>query len=320
MSKKKYFLILVTLFLAIGTTSLFIPKNLNSTIYGTIEGRVIADDTGEGLKGVKVYLTEAKYGGHFGRAVTDENGYFKIGMVKEGLYKLAFVPKPPYISGTIPEPSPPPLAVHKLQKIPKDIITMEKGNILYFEKILRLGGSISGTVYKKENGISPLAGAEVLIHSTDVSSYSHSTKTDSNGKFKLEALEPDGEYLVVAIVFGYARKNINSVIVEAGKETSGIDFIIDFTDKTCLEGIVISSIDGKPIKNVNVHVFKENELVASVHTDEDGKYSVLAMQPGIYTIMIPYGGYESKISTKKNIYIEKEKTTTVNFSLDRSSN
>jgi hypothetical protein len=157
MSKKKGFVISISLILAIGIMGLLIPKNLDATIYGTIKGRVIAEDTGEGLKGVRIILFEANYGGHFGRAVTDENGYFKIGMVKEGLYILSFDPQPPYISGTIPEPFPPPLVVHKFQKIPKDIITMKKGDILYFEKVLRLGGSISGTVYKKENGISPLA-------------------------------------------------------------------------------------------------------------------------------------------------------------------
>jgi len=318
MSKKKGFVILFLLILAIGTTSLFIPKDLNATIYGTIEGRVIAEDTGEGLKGVEVYLTEAKYGAQCGRAVTDENGYFKIGMVKEGLYKLEFVPKPSYISGTIPEPSPPPLVVHKFQKIPKNIITMEKGNILYFEKILRLGGSISGTVYKKENEINPLAGADVLARSKE--NVSKGKETDSEGRYKIEALEPHRDYMVSFSFSGYSVKHIDGVRVEAGEETSGIDFTIDFTDRTGIEGIVTSSADGKPIRHVHILVTKENFLIAHVYTNEYGKYSLSAMEPGFYRMRASIASYEPKPSIKEHIYVEKGKVTTVNFSLDTSSN
>jgi len=195
---------------------------------------------------------------------------------------------------------------------------MEKGNILYFEKVLRLGGSISGTVYKKENGISPLAGAYVSTLSKR--NDSKGKETDSEGSYKIEALEPGRAYLVSVSFFGYAMKHIDGVRVEAGEETSGIDFNIDFTDRTGVEGTVTSSVDGKPVRHAYVYVIRENEFVTSVHTDEDGKYSVLALEPGIYTLRASIASYEPKPSIKEHIYVEKGKVTTVNFSLDTSSN
>jgi len=114
-------------------------------------------------------------------------------------------------------------------------------------------------------------------------------------------------------------KHIDGIRVEAGKESSGVDFTIDFTDKTGVEGTVTSSADGKPIRHAYVYVIRENEFVASVHTDENGKYSLLAMEPGFYRMRASIASYEPKPSIKENIYVEKGKITTVNFSLDTSA-
>ncbi len=319
MRKKNVLLILISLVLLIWVIGLFISKRVEATIYGRIEGRVIAEDTGKGVRGVIVRLiqTEFRFEPKIWKVKTDSNGYFNFDMVKEGKYFLHFTPPAPYIEdmdfGRY--------LIKGKGDYPGQTIVVEKGKTIYFEKMVRVGGSISGTVYIKENGnISPYEGAFIVAYSEKESK---STHTKSNGQYKIGGLDPSFEYYITAqIKNGYAIKMKRNITISKNQDTSGIDFVFDLNDETSIEGTVTSSIDGKPIKGASVSILDDNFIWGSIDTDENGKFKIIGIAPGIYKVSVfPCGEYGiEKVITKENIYVEKGKTTIVNFEVDCFSN
>ena len=146
MSKKKYSLILLALILVIVLISLFFPKNLEATIYGSISGEIIAEDTGEGLEDVEVVLCKRGTSGDFfllDKRRTDKSGKAYFNMLKEGQYILLFitVPNSGYYADTGAEGI----------NIPgRPIITLEKGKHIEVRRKALVGGSVLIKIRKRD--------------------------------------------------------------------------------------------------------------------------------------------------------------------------
>ncbi len=46
--------------------------------------------------------------------------------------------------------------------------------------------------------------------------------------------------------------------------------------------------DGQPLASVPIHITRHGKLVASVHTDSEGKFAVRQMRGGVYEVATPY--------------------------------
>ena len=77
---------------------------------------------------------------------------------------------------------------------------------------------------------------------------------------------------------------------------------------------VVSSADGQPLVGANVIVDGTTKGAA---TDADGKYTILNVEAGTYSVTASYIGYQS--STESNVSVKVDLTTPLNFSMQTSA-
>lgn len=313
MIKKIALLILISALLTVIALTLFFPRALEATIFGTIKGQVIAEDTGKGVENVEIQLFEAINGGIFGVTWSDKNGNFAFELLKENRYYLEFTPPDPYVQdeSVIPLKVKPEFPGDKRQ-----FISVWKGKIFYFRKILKVGGSISGTIYKKTKGtITPLDSAYVRLQPNDIESRGESLRTNQTGQYKFSRLDPNETYRILCFFPGYALKKGGIYKVVAGQELTKIDIIFDFDDLTGIEVTITSSADGSPVKEAYGSIFprEQNIIVGNYTTDENGKGSVFGLEPGIYTITANanFNGQTKQVT--KELSIQKGITTKISI-------
>ena len=80
-----------------------------------------------------------------------------------------------------------------------------------------------------------------------------------------------------------------------------------------LRGVVTSS-DGQPLAGANVIVDGTTKGVA---TDGEGKYTILNVESGVYSVTVSYIGYTS--NTQSNVEVKVGLTTPLNFSMQASA-
>ncbi len=320
MKNKKLFLIL-TLILTIWVIGLFISEKVEATIYGTISGKVIGEDTGEGIEGVRVILYTLG-GDQIASTETDRKGYFQFRMLKEGDYSLQFAPPAPYLMSPYRD------KIRK-ERLLEGKVTVEKGQSVYIEKVLKVGGIISGYVYR-EDGKTPIEGVHVEAFPRDKFwVLPESSITDSNGKYTITGLKPLPNYIVKASQFESTchfpilKTNIK---VEANKTTE-VNFIFNMQDPTRINGKILSAIDGNPLPSVDISIdkyfddMKKFIWIHSIHPDIEGKFVIIGVEPGIYKITAEAYNPEIKKGDRKEIeiHIEKGQTKEIAIFLDLPS-
>ena len=291
--------ILMALLAFIFAFVLITGTNVTAEMYSSISGRVIAEDTGEGLKDISVLLM-AREGGRF-LAETNEDGLYVIKDLKPGEYIIFFQHKNlPYV-----------------MEEPAEVVTLPKGkNLVNVNYVFELGGSIAGTVYK-DDGITPLAGALVLAENTSLQRLDPSqglVLTNSEGNFFLTGLKEADKWIVKVSYKGIVDL-AREVKVVKNEVTNGVNFVIP-SSTTGITGYVTSSIDGRPLHNVNVVLEEpgsEGKTIGETFSDENGKYSITGAPPGRYEATAFHPESALDWITKENIIIEAGKSTEVNF-------
>lgn len=310
MSDKRINLFLVSLIMVM---CFGIPRSLEAKVYGTICGKVIAGDTKKPLKGTIIYLYfhDPKYGMlNPLEETTDREGKFCFKMLREGRYYLTYEAPHPYIGNDQ-------LFAAKYASQRKNdwpgTIVLEKGkNVNITITVDQIGGSISGRVLRGD-GVTPFPDVGVIAQSPE--GYSSSDRSRQDGSYRCTNLVPSDNYKLSIQLLGYAEKVIKPIKVEARKDTSGIDIIVNTEDPTGIEGIVTTP-DGKPLEDAVVGInMKDIWLGAMNFTDKEGRYSISGLEPGIYIMSITKAGQRKKI---EGIIIEKGKKTKLNVVFDTS--
>jgi len=296
----------------------FLPKMTEAKIYGTISGKVIAEDTGKGVKDAYVSLSpiNEKTGHLMGPRIVkaDEEGRFLFKNLSEGKYLLAVEPPPPYYGdeGYV--------LWGKYDKV--DTIILKKGGVVYnFVKVVKVGGSVSGRVTKGDGSGFP--GVSVFAWTIGCT---RSSETSSDGSFKIGGLMPSDEYEIKVtlqegdhpLYHDEWRRSRKGIKVEARKETMGIDFKIDLDDPTGIEGIVTSS-DGKPVEKaiIMVRIEEGNETMSGwTFTNNEGRYSIQGLSPGYGVVSVYFPINEQEIYEEKEVYISKGRKSEANFVLE----
>lgn len=286
---------------------------LLSTIYGSISGKVIAEDTGKGVKGAWVYLyfyyEKAKRFGDAPASVeTDEKGRFEFKNLQPGRYCITVEGPPPYYGDND----------YLWMKLSRgdaegaDCLILRSGErIINFKKIVKVGGSISGRVLKGDG--SPLANFPIWVSSNKGTT--RRIDTGADGSYVAGGLKPSDDYSISTPSFKYKdawipEKWIEGVLVKEKEETKVKDIIIDVNDPTGVEGVV-KLADGTPLENVVIGLDKNGRAVLTwCVSDKDGRYKIINIEPGVYKVL---AGFKDKDILKENVIVEKGKTTKVDF-------
>lgn len=283
----KFFVLVVFIF-----SILFQP--LYATIYGTISGKVTDEETGTGVPNVGVHV----YGRVSMTIDTDKNGKYKFKKLRPGKYTISFFPMPPHCDVSMPE-----------------IVYVGPGENVVFNKVVKLGGTISGKVFKAE-GMTPFKG--VYIRAFGRGAGSEDSNTTEDGSYFLQGrLCPSSDYFITADckIPGYAYKVIVGITVEKVKNTEVRDIVFDLNDITGIEGHITSSIDGGPIANASIAfinkdilepLINEPMLLGAINTDENGYYYLKNLVPGDYLLHVLPPRREGMALQEWSLLIEKK--------------
>jgi hypothetical protein len=279
---------------------LFIPKTLDATVYGKIYGRVVKEDTGQGLRDVRVFLFKDFFNRHIAETKTDENGKYSFEMLQEGQYALLFAVEywsgmgyyvdrqGDIVEGNILE-----------EELEKRSFFLGKGQHIQVNRKAYLNGEFRAIVKRKDGTRFTFPSEEdlmidVVIDNEKKESYPliyDLKKAEFYGKV------PPGLYnCEVKSFYGYPTQRFENIRIEKGKTTLN-EFIIDLDNPTGIEGKVIRLKDGKAISGERLTVYQENsgKEICELYTDNNGHYSVVGLSPGTYKIVCwadfkPYRG------------------------------
>ena len=308
-------------FISILVIIIFLQTKLGATIYGSISGKVIGEDTGKEIKGSKIILYTLD-GELIASTETDKNGFFQFKMLKEGNYSLQFKPLAPYLLSPYRDKT-------RKERLQEGKIALGKGQNIYIEKSLKAGGTISGYVYR-EDGKTPIEGASIEAYPADkLWDIPCFATSDSNGKYSITDLIPLNNYIVTAAQLGpisHIPIGKREVKVEANKNTE-LNFIFNIIDPTRINGRVLSGVDGNPLPSADVLLLKYNNETNSFigifgfHINEEGKFSIIGLETGIYKIKAEDYNLEIQRGDEKEIevYIEKGQTKEITLFLDLPS-
>jgi hypothetical protein len=300
---------------------------------GSISGRVIAEDTGQGVAGVNVKavrkgnldsesaakvdkyrlnslnLLTAKRALPSVKGTTDKDGRYVLEGAEAGKYVI-------YFKATNQRY----LDAQKQRCL--DLHDGEK--VVNKDYILRIGGSVSGTIYGSD-GRTPLSGvwatAEVQGREkgAGVNDSTRSMLTDGNGRYLLQGL-PDSDACIITIEApGYERLT-RKIKIEKGKATADINFIID-KPVVYEDGPTGISVHVQyPIKAHYISLTNElGERMGEFYTDENRAFSSKKiLSPGVYKMTI-YRPAELGVGDIeiKGILVKEGKKTILNVELNK---
>lgn len=290
---------------------------LYSELTGTVTGKVIDEETGQGIKGVLIFIQSVGKRGDSHRSYrseTDNNGSFIILEVEDGIYRIGFCPPSPYAWAKV---NPPDYSTDEK-------ITVEKGKTLTVFKKLRVGGTVEVRTFELP-GKKPLARVDIELYGVNnrLLWRGNGCLTDSNGKMGTDGLD-EGIYELDARLEGYGMKRIQYEIKL--KETTIIEIPFNSNSTTGVFGYVKCQ-DGTPLSDIGVGIAREDKYGWNLcYTDKNGFYSTIDLEPGNYTICISGTNPNEKTEDDEDVYIFIKKPVTiiqgekmqVNFSLDCS--
>ncbi|MEK1833433.1 carboxypeptidase regulatory-like domain-containing protein [Priestia megaterium] len=170
-------------------------------------------------------------------------------------------------------------------------------------------GILTGTLTDAQTS-TPLVGASVnLVNQAGVTIAT--ATTNSQGQYNITSLTP-GVYTVTFGQQGYASQTIGTVI-----ESNTTTTLTKTLDRNV--GVIngrVTDNEGNPLIGVIINVFLNNNLVASVNTNETGTYTISNLAPDNYTVTALSQNFQSQV---KGAQVTAFQTTTVNYALSPES-
>ncbi|WP_080834597.1 carboxypeptidase regulatory-like domain-containing protein [Cohnella massiliensis] len=240
---------------------------------GAIIGEVV-DEEGKPVKDAKIYLYAGDNGYRINSTDSDGLGQYQFRQIDVGEYRVKAV----YSDGTYSYESSDSahFVVNRGDSAPAERLTL---------RVIR--GAVTGTV-KNASG-QPVKDASVSLYKTGSTYSSSSALTDASGKFNLNAVEP-GQYQLKAIysdaTYSYASDLSGPFRIETGQTVQAGDIVIRVIDGAAAGTVV--KLDGAPVSNVEVTLYKGADAIARAFTDQDGKFLHAKRTPGDYRIKAAY--------------------------------
>jgi len=305
-------------------------------ISSRVQGKVIDKDTKQPIQGAKVqliYLWANNYSREMNwdkEILTDKNGKFKFDLqfTFYPISKFAFYlqcENKGYIS-LIP---PIYFKYRKDEKFPEvaGVFTLVEGQIKHFAIELEKGGGLKGTIYKKEaSGISPYSYISLylkritnpdsnLLRDDEYGYYIASINTDKNGNFEITGIEPYHDYSIKFVLTEHPFGVIQHVKIEKNI-IENIEYVIDLTDQTGIEGIIkigqdIAEKGEVWIRNISKSTLDQTDICNS-DISKDGRYSCKGVNPGTYRV---YVIAFNSVKSEKEFVVEIVEGTTKVFNI-----
>jgi len=312
----------------------FLQGPLFPKISSRVQGKVIDKDTKQPIQGAKVQLIYL-WARTFQRIMeadqetfTDKDGKFKFDVMSFLKHSAFYVQceKKGYIS-LIPSIY---LKYRKVEKFPEvaGIFTLQEGQIKHFAIELEKGGGLKGTIYKKEaSGISPysfIGGYLKIITNPDSNllrddEYGYNIAdidTDEKGKFEIEGIEPYDDYSIKLLLNGYPAEIIQHIKIEKNV-TENIEYVIDLTDPTGMEGVIKIGQTIPESGEVRMQKISGTSLdytdIGYCRLSKDGRYSCRGLNPGTYRVYV--AAYDSE-KHEKEFTVEIVEGTTKMFNIN----
>ncbi|MCS7158195.1 MAG: carboxypeptidase-like regulatory domain-containing protein [Blastocatellia bacterium] len=313
------------------------PQAVSESPRARISGRVLST---EGKPLSRAVVTAQRRGGVATfQAKTDRSGRYTL-EVEPGTYfiraeKGGYVATAYSVEGTASDPTP---------------ITVEAGKSVTIDLRLARGGVITGRILDEDG--EPLVGAIVTAERKREESLggavSEMARTDDRGVYRIYGLA-SGRYYVSArvpeqqlvristgaipllqegAVTYYpgvsSRQQAAEVEVVEGAETTGIDFkIVAEKERALVFGVVRKQESGEPLPGALVYAYSlgSPSTGARATTDEQGRYELRGLMPGIYNIqvsptLLPYEDYAPPLP---QIVTVEQEPIEVNFELGRAA-
>ena len=290
----------VTLLFFLTSFLAFYPSNADAEIYSSISGSVKNSVSKEGIKDVLILVISSAIDSkvRLFKTKTDEKGNYNIEVVPSGEYTLSVIPSVEYYSNFEP----------------RNITIIQGKNIVNLNFELSKKGSISGVAYKSD-GVTPMINTPIFV-STSEGSFENSI-TNENGNFLISNLSPSENTTLKIWTFGQFSINLYGINILSQSITQNVKVVFSTDTSISLTGTVTSSQNFVPIKDAVVTIVNENGI-GIANTDNEGKYSIRGVSPGIYDVSVfgvGYQGEEEPIIEEKAVNITLGSITTKDFVL-----
>ncbi len=284
-----------------------------------VEGHLV-DQAGYGVPGAKVYLmpglgvkhafelmrqhSEGRIFLPVAQTVSDESGRFRMGIeqVEEGKVYEVRITHDKFCDDKLPNIQPiegqyVQVGTHELKRgvVVEGRVLVKGTNYPVADATVSIGNP-NGTV-----DIAPVPGREHGITAT----------VDASGYYRVENVDPEGFFKMTAVAPDYAKDEKTQVTLEKGA-INRVDF--QLSPGFSIAGI-ITGPTGTPIPFAKITAYLLSQKVAQTEetrTDEHGKFEVLGLQQGSYTIVAECPGFvkgdDKPIPAgKKDVHIILEK-------------
>ncbi|MCI0624668.1 MAG: carboxypeptidase-like regulatory domain-containing protein [Acidobacteria bacterium] len=279
---------------------------------GAIKGRVVAADTGSGLRRVRVMLqgSESRPGTNPQTSQTNENGEYEIKEVKPGRYTL-MVMRNGYVPQTYGQKSADPMSRGQGTQL-----TIRAGETLGQVNLQMIrGGAVEGQITDQNN--EPLS--RVMVQLTRYRTFQGKrnlmpvsmANTDDRGHFRLFEIPPGSYYLSATYrSFGFpdgggafpptyypgalSPQEATKIQVNPAGEITGINLALTEMVSFTISGKVLGS-DGKPASGARLMSMRHppeadfGMMFGGGGVDPDGNFKLSNMLPGKYRLTASTG-------------------------------
>jgi hypothetical protein len=301
-----------------GPINILPPGREPKTGTSAIRGRIVAGDTGSGLRRAQVRISGPDIGTK--TVLTDNQGRyelkdlpagrFNVSVTKSGYVSMQYGQNRPYEPGR-------PIELVDSQVLDRADISMPRGGVLAGRVVDETGeavieADVTAMRMQFQNGKRRLVAT------------GRNATTNDLGQFRLYGLPP-GEYYVSATLrnagalidmiaapgvigsnqtAGYASTYYPStpnpaeaqrVTLSVGQELPAVDIQLQPVKLTKITGVALGS-DGKPISGASVMLLPSMKDVmlalplGSARTDKNGNFTINGVSPGDYTLSVQSGG------------------------------
>jgi len=278
---------------------------------GAIKGRVVAADTGAGLRRARVTLrgSEARPGSNPQTSQTNEDGEYEIKDVKPGRYTL-MVMRNGYVSQTYGQKSTDLMSAMMMSPTQGTQLTVHAGETLgqvNFQMIR--GGAVEGQITDQNN--EPLSRVMVQLSRYRTLQGKRSlmpvgmAQTDDRGHFRLFEIAPGSYYLSASYAsFGFpdgggtfpptyypgalSPQEASKLQVPPAAEITGINMALTEAASFTISGKVMRS-DGKPATGARLMSMRHPPegfamMFGGTGVDADGSFKLSNLLPGKYRL------------------------------------
>jgi hypothetical protein len=255
-------------------------EDSNAEKGGSISGKIIEKESKKPIPNIKLQLTLFRPGKHDKEieTKTDGKGRYRFEKLEPAKGRIKIIALHPYCFGRQPY----------IYFNGNEIFSLKKNQNIVCNRILEIGGSVRGFVYKAPG----IPFNNVII---EINRYYGSIgfgKTNEDGGFFIGKLSASKGYYIEFRhkISGHSYKFIDGIKIEKGKSTKIEDIVFNFDDVTGVEGYVKSSIDGKPLANARLwfdYIKKIGYMsfrCGEVYTDNSGYFYMRNLKPGKYSI------------------------------------